>query len=111
MHVINLPPYFWMLLRVKNRYAAEQVTFVSPFCPEMNVCMLFSRSLYRITLFTENWILTKSADKFIKKGFSAKISSMKNQHFYTIKIASTKATVWLENDFAIFGNRCAVQSI
>ena len=27
---------------------------------------------------------------------------MKNQNFYTIKIASTKATVWLENDFAIF---------
>ena len=46
-----------------------------------------------------------------KKGFSAKISSMKNQNFYTIKIASTKSAVWLENDFAIFFFATAVQSI
>ena len=29
----------------KNRFAAEQLTLLSPFCPEMNVCVLFSRSL------------------------------------------------------------------
>ena len=44
MDVIYLPSYFWMLLRGKIRFAAEQVTLLSPFCPEMNVLMLFSRS-------------------------------------------------------------------
>ena len=48
MHVIYLSPSFWMLLGGKNRFAAEQVTLLSPFCPEMTVCMLFSKGMQGI---------------------------------------------------------------
>ena len=37
-----------------------------------------------------------------KGGFLQNFPSRKNQNFYTIKNASTKSTVWLENDFACF---------
>ena len=49
-----------------------------------------------------NLIINKISRQIYKIRFSTKISSLKNQNFYTIKIASTKATVWLENYFAIF---------
>ena len=72
----------------------------------MAMYMLNSRGLEAPTAFIESSSVklnfNKISRQIYKKGFSAKISTMKTQNFYTIKIASTKATVWLENDFAIF---------
>ena len=75
--------------------------------PQKWQCTCWSQEVWKLrqhllNVHLLNWIINKISRQIYKKGFSTKISTMKNQNFYIIKIASTKATVCLENYFAIF---------
>ena len=73
-------------------------------------CFYYSFTLDYCVIFNLNLDATiRVSNSLDPEGFSAKTSSMKNQNFYTIKIPSTKATVWLENDLQFFGNNCPEQ--
>ena len=70
-------------------------------------CTCWSQEVWKLQqhllkVYLLNWIFNKISRQIYKKWVFCKNSPMKNQNFYTIKIASTKATLWLENDYAIF---------